>query len=107
MEPLYSFLQGMKAVRAGLASITTPLLAIHAPGDRMVPFSNMEEIVSRVSSPNRRGVALDIQEQVTKHHILTTHVETRVEVARLCVEFVEGVEGAFRINLAVKEPHAS
>ena len=107
MEPLYSFLQGMKAVRENLGRITAPLLAIHATSDRMVPFSNMREIVNRVSSTSRRGVTLDIHEQVTKHHILTTHRETRDEVARLCVEFVEGVEDAFRIILAAKEPDAS
>lgn len=93
MEPLYSFLQGMKAVRAGLGRITAPLLAIHAPGDRLTPSSNMHEIIGKVSSVHRQGVMLHIQEKVTKHHLLTTHRETRDEVVRLCLEFVEGVEG--------------
>lgn len=94
MEPLYSFLLGMKVVRANLERITAPLLAIQARGDRFVPESNMEEIVGRVRSNQRRGVMLDIRETVTKHHILTTHLETRDEVARLCLEFVKGVDAA-------------
>ncbi len=92
MEPLYSFLQGIKAVRADLGRVTAPLLAIHAAGDRVVPRSNLYEILNKVSSPSRRAEMLTIREQVTKHHLLTTHVETRDEVIRLCLEFVEGLE---------------
>jgi len=47
-----------------------------------------------VGSAQRRGVMLDIRENVTKHHLLTTHQETRDAVARLCLEFVEGLEAS-------------
>jgi carboxylesterase len=88
LGPLHSFLRALPALRRDLGMITAPLLAVHSPLDRFVPFGNLWEIAERVQSPVRRAVVLAIRERVTKHHILTTHLETREAVARLCVEFV-------------------
>lgn len=88
LEPLHSFLCALPDLRRGLSRITAPLLAMHAPGDRSVPYGNLWEITRKVASRRRQGVTLAIRESVTKHHLLTTHVETRGEVARLCAAFV-------------------
>jgi len=91
MEALYTFERGLRLVRRDLRRITAPLLAIHAEGDTKVPVENLWETVGKAGSTAREAVGLRIKERVTSHHILTTHVETREEVARRCVEFVEGL----------------
>ena len=97
LEPLHSFLLGLRELRRDLGKITAPLLAVHSPLDRQVPFGNLREITGKVSSQVKRGEVLPISERVTKHHILTTHEETRDAVARLCVDFVQGQgEGPLR-----------
>ena len=88
LEALHSFMDGLRHVRQNLGRITAPLLAIHSPLDRHVPLGNLWEIARRVGSPWRKAVLLPIEETVTKHHLLTTHRETRGKVAGLCVEFV-------------------
>jgi len=89
LEPLHSFLLGLREVRRSLGRITAPLLSIHSPLDRSVPFSNLWEITRGVSSPFRRSAVLSIQERVTKHHLLTTHRETKEVVSGLCAAFVK------------------
>jgi len=83
--------KGLRVVRRGLGKITAPLLAIHAVGDTKVPVENLWEIVGKAGSKAREAVVLRIEERVTSRHILTTHAETREEVARRCVGFVEGL----------------
>lgn len=88
MEALHSFMTGLRDVRRGLGKVTSPILSIHSPLDRQVPVGNVWEIARRVASKVRRTAIVDIQERLTSHHMITTHQETKEEVARLCVEFV-------------------
>ena len=88
LEPLHSLLLGLGEVRRNLGRITSPLLSIHSPLDRYVPFGNLWEILRNVNSPLRRSAVLTIEERVTKHHLLTTHLETRSAVAGLCAAFI-------------------
>jgi len=92
MEPLHSFMLGIREVRNGLGRISAPLLAVHSPLDRQVPLGNLWEITSRTGSRKRQAVMLSIEERVTKHHILTTHVETRDAVVELCASFVSSLD---------------
>lgn len=92
LEPLHSFMLGLREVHRNLGGITAPLLSIHSPLDRYVPFGNLWEITRGVNSPVRRSVVLTIRERVTKHHLLTTHVETRDTVAGLCAAFVRELD---------------
>lgn len=91
LDALHSFMDGLRQVRRGLGRVTAPLLAIHSPRDRHVPLGNLWEIARRVRSPWRKAVLLPIEETVTRHHLLTTHRETRDKVAQLCVEFVREI----------------
>jgi carboxylesterase len=89
---LHSLMEGLKGVRRELGRVQAPLLTIHCPTDRVSPVENACEIMRRVSSTRRRLELLPIAEQVTRHHLLTTHIETRSRVAELCVEHVRGIE---------------
>ncbi|BBD07602.1 alpha/beta hydrolase [Desulfovibrio ferrophilus] len=86
LEALDSFLDGMRQVKMGLSKLEAPLLCVHSPCDRTVPLSSAYAIMSGVSSLERRLELLPIHETVTKHHVLTTHEETRDRVQ----ELVEG-----------------
>jgi carboxylesterase len=88
LEPLYSLLHGLRELRAGLADITCPLLSLHAAGDKQVPAENLWEILRGVRSRERQGVLFEIAETVTSHHMLTTHQETKQQVAQLCAAFI-------------------
>jgi carboxylesterase len=94
---LHSFMQGLKTIRKDLDKVMAPILAIHCPTDKVSPVENAFEILRSVSSPRRRLELLPISEVVTKHHLLTTHIETRDRVAELCAEHVstcgQGVRG--------------
>jgi carboxylesterase len=93
---LHSFMQGLKTIRKDLEKVRAPILAIHCPTDKVSPVDNAFEILRRVSSRRRRLELLPIEEQVTKHHLLTTHKETRERVAELCVEHVRTCGHALR-----------
>jgi carboxylesterase len=94
LDALHSFIVGLRDVRANLGKIVSPLLAIYTPLDRYVSFDNMRLIVEGVGSRIKRTHVLGIEERVTGHHMLTTHLETKDAVAKLCADFVrEGVDG--------------
>ncbi len=87
LNALTELMRGMRAVRARLGEIRSPLLALHSPGDRTAPFSSSQEIVRRAGSLVRRLEVLPIAERTTGHHLLTTHEETRGRVEALVPEF--------------------
>lgn len=92
LEQLHSLMLGLKPIRRDLEAVRAPLLALHAPGDRIVPVGNAWEIVRRIGSSRRRLELLPIQERVTSRHVLTTHRETRARVCALVEEFVMSLE---------------
>lgn len=89
LKPLTSLLRGIKIIREDLRAIKSPLLSIHAKGDRTVPVQNVWEIQRSVSSQVRRLELLSIQENITSHHLLTTHRDTRERVAFSVVHFFD------------------
>ncbi len=93
LHALASFMRGLKALRRGLAEVDCPLLVLHAPDDRTTPCGNALEIMRSVSSADRTMHLLPIREQVSSHHVLTTHVETRDTVERLVVDFIRRIVG--------------
>jgi carboxylesterase len=91
LGPLASFIRGLKRLRRSLGEVTAPLLVAHSPGDGTAPADNAWEIATRVSSRVRRIELLPIEETVTGHHCLTTHVETRSRIEALAVEFAREI----------------
>ena len=57
------------------------------------PWANALEIMRGVSSADRTLRLMTIQETVSSHHVLCTHVETRGAVERLVVDFIQRVAG--------------
>ncbi|MGE4299482.1 MAG: alpha/beta hydrolase [Desulfovibrionaceae bacterium] len=90
LNALWSFIQGLKAVRRDLPRITCPLLAVHCPTDATTPPGNAQAILDGVSSMEKRVEYPRITETVTNHHKLTTHRETRDQIAAWAVELVMG-----------------
>lgn len=93
LHALASFMAGIRALRRGLSQVRCPLLVLHAPDDRTTAPGNAFEIMRGVSSADRTMHLLPIEEQVSSHHVLCTHVETRERVQRLVLDFVERVTG--------------
>lgn len=93
LEPLMSFIDGLRRLRRRLGKITAPLLAMQAPDDDTVPADNAWEIARRVSSRRRRVELLPIEERQTGHHCLTTHQETRERVQEAAVAFAREIAG--------------
>ncbi|MFP4072219.1 MAG: alpha/beta hydrolase [Desulfovibrionales bacterium] len=91
---LHSFMQGLKRVRKKLPVIQSPLLVLHAPGDRVCRVENSREIIRRAGSRHKSLELLPIMETVTSHHLLTTHIETRDRVVELCLAFIEKFRGS-------------
>jgi carboxylesterase len=91
LEPLASFMEGMRKVRRDLPKVTCPVLSIHCPTDGTSPASCAWDIQRHVSSDTRRLVLLPIRERVTHHHLLTTHRETKGQIVSLVLDFLEQV----------------
>uniref|UniRef100_A0A7C4EKG2 Alpha/beta fold hydrolase n=1 Tax=Fundidesulfovibrio putealis TaxID=270496 RepID=A0A7C4EKG2_9BACT len=97
LDPLKSLIRGIAQVRRDLGRVTAPLLAMHCPRDASVPVGNLWEIMEGVRSPVRYAVPLELDEDVTSKHLLTTHVRCRERVEQLCAWFVrEGAEQSGR-----------
>ena len=93
LPALVSFIGGIRSLRRGLARVSCPLLVMHAADDRTTPVGNAMEIMRKVSSRDRTMRLLSMEETVSSHHVLCTHVETRALVERLVLEFIERVAG--------------
>ena len=74
---LLHFRIGCAQTRRLLPRITAPILVMHDRADKLVYSGNATEIIHRVSSPSTTLRLTAIRETVTKHHMLTTHQETR------------------------------
>ncbi len=88
LPQLCSLMSGARSVGRTLHKVTAPLLVMHCPTDRTSPAENAWTILRGVSSDIRRMELIPIREQVTAHHMLTTHMETRERVQALACGFV-------------------
>lgn len=92
LPQLHSLMRGVREVAKELPQVTAPLLCMHCPTDRTAPAGSAWEIANKVSSRVRRVELIPIQERITAHHMLTTHVETRDRVAGLVCTFLRELE---------------
>lgn len=84
-------LRGAAAVRRGLGRVRAPLLIMQARGDKTCHPYNAWYIASHVASQDVAVRLLDIRERRAGHHLITTHRETRVTVARASAAFARRV----------------
>lgn len=87
LNALSDFMAALSKVRGGLHQITSPLLILHDEKDRTIDVANAYEIYEGVASRDKKLRIFRIQETVTSHHVLTTHRDTRDEVAEDVVNF--------------------
>lgn len=88
LQPLHSFIRGLRPIYRNLHRVRAPLLILHSPQDQTVPVDNAWQIMMRVASDMRRMELLSIQETQTNRHLLTSHVETKVAVQEAVLRFV-------------------
>ncbi|MEZ6852890.1 alpha/beta hydrolase [Halodesulfovibrio aestuarii] len=89
MQQLHELMKGAKKVRGEITAINAPILAIQAPTDKSVPLGNIFLIAKSVSSKEVTVKLLRIEEKVTGHHVVTTHIETSKRVVELVRGFVK------------------
>ena len=90
---LLSLRRGCAAVLRDLPLVTAPLLLLHDRRDKLVYVGNAWEIAGRVASPLVRLRLTGIAEEITSHHMLTTHQETRALVIDAVTVFARDLLG--------------
>lgn len=92
LSQLWSIMTAGKALRKELFRVRCPLLLLHSPHDKMCLASNAWRIANAVSSRVRRIELLPILETHTKHHLITTHVETKQRLQTVIVDFLHDIQ---------------
>ena len=88
---MYSLLKGIAQIRTTLPAVTCPLLIVNDLFDRHVAPINALNIARKTRSSDISLHFTHIQETCTSHHMITTHAETRQEVAGLVLDFARRV----------------
>jgi len=91
LNALHSLMRGLTRLRRRLGQMAAPLLVVHCATDCSVDVRNAFEIRRLVGSAMVRLELLDIREEITSHHMLPTHIETRDKVADLVSGFFDTV----------------
>lgn len=88
LPQVWSLVEGCRSVGRELPKVRCPALIMHAPDDKTSPSSNAWRIAKNIGSEHRELHLLPIKEQITAHHILTTHKETKKRVQQLVRMFL-------------------
>lgn len=99
----YSLYKGFRSVGAKLGQVICPILIIHDERDKVVNVKNAHAIASGVSSQLCELEITHIQENVTVHHILATHCETKTFVQNKVCAFIASVCGLTIPGVAEQE----
>ncbi|MDR2489518.1 MAG: alpha/beta fold hydrolase [Desulfovibrio sp.] len=91
LPQLYSLAKGLAELREMLPDIQCPALLMHDTGDRAACPGAALAIARKTKSQELTLVYTRIGEQITSHHMLTTHRETRDRVATEVHAFVTRV----------------
>lgn len=89
----YSMYKGFTETGKNLDRVTAPILIFHDRRDCIVNSRNAEAVAGAVSSARVELELLSIKEDLTVHHIITTHRETRTHVINRTRVFVADVCG--------------
>jgi len=85
--------KGVRAMKALLPSLRCPLFMMGEVNDRICPPDAALAIARAVASRDISVRWVRMLEQVTSHHMLTTHRETRDQVAAAVAEFTARMMG--------------
>ncbi len=87
LPQLHSLMQGLALARKSLPAITCPTLIMHDVHDTLAASDSALMIARDISSADVALIYTCIQEKITTRHLLTTHIETRAEVAQAVAKF--------------------
>ncbi len=90
---IFNMFRGFNRTRQNLGRISAPILIMHDVRDEVVTSDNALAVMRGVASENCRLEMTKILENVTIHHILTTHEETGSFVINRIRTFVCAVCG--------------
>jgi carboxylesterase len=85
---IYSMLMGMRATRQNLYKIGVPVLLMHARGDKVVPFENMDYIFKHISSKEKSEYVFNLNGWKHVKHVLTMYNTTSGTVYSNIVDFI-------------------
>jgi carboxylesterase len=88
LPQLHSLAKGLAELRTMLPAIGCPALIMHDARDGSSWPGSALAIAGRAASQDLTLIYTRIQEQITSHHMLTTHRETREQVAAETRAFV-------------------
>lgn len=88
LPQLHSLARGVAAMRKDLPGLTCPLLLLCDARDSVCPPDGALRIARACSSADVTLRLTRMRENVTSHHMLTTHRETRETAARHVADFI-------------------
>lgn len=91
LPQLHSLALGMAAMRRQLPDICCPLFLMTDARDRVCPPSGAFKIARAASSASPLFRLLHMRENITSHHMLTTHQETRDVASAHVSDFVRTI----------------
>ncbi len=90
LKPLASLMKGMRRVRKNLGLISSPVMFIHAVGDKVVPYQNSIYGFNRVSSNIKELHLINLTwQEGTSRHVITRNEATQKRVTSLTLDFIK------------------
>ena len=96
----------MAKVRHKLKKIICPSLLIQAMNDKTIPQENLHYVFNKIRSPEKMAYMVQIKNENTTNHILTTHIEVKDRIFYSISKFIENCNSGFIvIDKLKKERH--
>lgn len=106
VSQFYGILRGFRRIGKDLRKVSAPILVMHDIGDRVVNSDNAMAIIARVSSKRCELEITRMREELTVHHLITTHRETKNLVINRVRAFVASVCGLPEPGIWQEDPGA-
>ncbi|HRP68368.1 MAG TPA: alpha/beta fold hydrolase [Turneriella sp.] len=101
LAPLHSFKRGVSEIKHRLYRIVVPTCLIHAQNDKTVDVENMHYIFRRIRSPEKCAYVINLEENLSTHHVLVTHQIAREKVFHYIIKFVHDTLRGFDLKPAL------
>lgn len=85
---MHSLKLNVGKIRHLLRFITIPSCLIHATNDNTVPVENIYYILGKLRSREKRAFVFTVDENLSTHHVLITHLQIREKVFYYLLKFV-------------------
>lgn len=85
---MHSLKLNVGKIRHLLRYITIPSCLIHATNDITVPVENLYYILGKLRSREKRAFLFSVDENLSTHHVLITHLQIREKVFHYLLKFV-------------------